>query len=131
MRHAELRPAREGKPNGLGDRRPATFVPGAILPKRRLIHRVSSVKCAGHPIAKRGRADPGDPRAGSFSWSRCWGFRSADEEGCDDHRHDAHHLDQDVERGASRVLEGVADGVADDGCVVALFAALATRANEA
>src|SRR6266540_3800664 len=40
---------------------------------------------------------------------------SADEEGGQDEGDRRQQLDEDVERGAGRVLEGVADRVADDG----------------
>lgn len=43
-----------------------------------------------------------------------------------DNGHHAHQLDQDIQRGAGRILEGVAHRVADDGGLVA-FRALAAH----
>ena len=40
------------------------------------------------------------------------------ENGGDDEGDDAHELHEDVQRGAGRVLERIADGVADDGRLV-------------
>lgn len=42
------------------------------------------------------------------------------EEGRKDERLDSHELDEDVERGARGVLERIANGVADDGSLVAV-----------
>jgi hypothetical protein len=50
----------------------------------------------------------------------------ADEEGREDQRLNSHELDEDVERGTGGVLEGVTNGVADDGGLVAITA-LATE----
>ena len=47
----------------------------------------------------------------------------------EDEGDDGHELDENVERRAGRVLEGVADGVADDDCLVLFGALAAVRAR--
>lgn len=52
-----------------------------------------------------------------------------DEEGGDQGGHQGHHGDLGVDGGAGRVLEGVADGVADDGGLVGVRALAALVAG--
>ena len=63
------------------------------------------------------------PASSSFPWDRL-----ADEPGQEDQAHHRHQLDEDVERGTRGVLEGVTDGVADDGCFVGVRALAAVSA---